>query len=147
MRPARDLRRWFLAAALGWAAVAFLSEVQRALAGFDRRGEDRSSPILWRLGMRPPARLASCLEAIDRTLPPEAPLTVLSPEGAGDPRFYRWRWAAYLLPNRDVLDFDPTAGVEPSGYVVALLAPPSGSRLANPLVRRPGCVLFRADPP
>jgi hypothetical protein len=146
MRTSHELRSWFLAAALIWAALGFLVEVQRALASFDQRGDERSAPALWRLGMRPPARLASCLEAVDRTLPAEAPITLVSPDGPGQPRFFRWRWAAYLLPNRDVLDFDPQAGVAPTGYFVVLQAPNAQAGLV-PLVRRPGCVLYRADAP
>ena len=78
----------------------------------------------WRPGSRPTERLQRCLASVDSLLAPDEPLLLWDPGND----FYRWRWAAYYLPHRDVV---PAGRDAPAGSLVAAssrTAPP-GARL------------------
>jgi hypothetical protein len=149
-------RRWLLAALVAWAAAGFLSELNNAVTGVDRRGTDREIPGLWRLGVRPVARLDACLKEVRRRLPPDSVVAFRSPDGPGQAAFYRWRWAAYLCPRHQiVLDGDP-AGDRLARYLLEYQIPSRAERQEGaassrgarlPLALRPGCRLSRLSRP
>ena len=74
--------------------------------------------------------------------PDESPVQADASAG-GD--FYRWRWAAYLLPEYDVLAIsDPKAG-ELARYLIAHRQPIDHPR-AEKIRQLTGCVLYRVKP-
>jgi hypothetical protein len=80
----------------------------------------------WRLDSKPTERLRRCLSSVDALLPAGEPLRLWDP--AND--FYRWRWAAYFLPHRDVVQ---AGAATPAGSLVVAssrTAPP-GARLED----------------
>jgi hypothetical protein len=102
------IRKILLGLALAWAAWALLAEVQRALAGFDLREHSRPSAIGWRFGIPQVTRLELCLDAARPLLPPGGRVAfVTRPDGDG---FFRHRWAAYLLPEVDLVPWEDPAG-------------------------------------
>jgi hypothetical protein len=108
------LSRLLLSLALGWAAYSLLRE---ATAGVRSLAEPPSSgPVInWRLGSRPAERLHRCLQEAHRLVSPDPFVTFVSPPGAIDAEFLRWRWAAYFLPDLDVVRLSDGA----PGYVIA----------------------------
>ena len=106
------IRKLLLGLALAWAAWALLAEVQGAAAGFDLREHSRPSAIGWRFGIPQVARLELCLNAARPLLPPGGRVAFASrPDGDA---FFRHRWAAYLLPEVDLIPWeDPTGQQAP----------------------------------
>jgi len=139
-------RRLILTFFLAWSAFAFLFELQEALAGFDRRETSRSGPVLWRSGTPQVEILEQCLAEARQIVPPGSVIAFASPQGPGGADFYRWRWAAYLLPEDDVIPLsEPRAG-EIAQYLIAHRQPVEHPRieLIKPLT---GCRLYRVKPP
>lgn len=136
-----------LAGLLAWSAFAFLAELQEAVAGFDRRDTERSDAIRWRFGTRQVEILQQCLAEARLAIPPGDAVVFVSPvdPGGGQSDFYRWRWAAYLLPENPVLrPIDPRAA-EIARWVIAHRQPFEHPRAV--LARRlTGCVLYRVTP-
>lgn len=107
------LKRLVTALLLAWAAAGFLLEVNGALAGWDARAEVTEPPWLWRPGLPQPAELERCLAAARREIPPGTVVAFSSPDEPPGAAFYRWRWAAYLMPAHDVVqDGEPAARPE-----------------------------------
>jgi hypothetical protein len=102
------IRKLLLGLALAWAAWAFLAEVQGAAAGYDLRDRYHPSAIGWRFGIPQVARLSLCLEAA-RPLLPAGERVAFASRPDGD-AFFRHRWAAYLLPEVDLVPWDDPAG-------------------------------------
>ncbi len=131
-----------------WSGVALVRETAAAVAGWDARQVNRR-PCLWRFGMAPVERFARCLAGVDGLLPPDSLVIFDSPPGDCSAQFYRWRWAAYLLPALDLVTPDDPAGRQRASYLIAYRtepAPPPGARLV--LVRQlAGGRLFRIDRP
>jgi hypothetical protein len=120
-RLAADLS---LALLLLWAAGTFAFETHGAR--HDWLGDHLHQPTsaYWRIGSRPVERLRRCLGTADALLAPHEPLILWDP--AND--FYRWRWAAYFLPHRDVVH--ATAGGPAGSLVLATSrSAPPGARL------------------
>jgi hypothetical protein len=136
------LRRLILVFFLAWSAFAFLTELEEALAGFDRREVARLDPILWRSGTPQVRILEQCLAEARPLIPPGSVVAFASPPGPGGADFYRWRWAAYLLPEDDVIPLsEPRAG-ELAQYLIAHRQPVEHPRLE--LIRAlTGCRLYR----
>jgi hypothetical protein len=138
-------RRLILVFFLAWSAFAFLVELQDTFAGWDRRESERSDPIRWRFGVRQVGILEQCLAEARREIPPGSVVAFASPQGPAAADFYRWRWAAYLLPGHDVLSIsDPKAG-EVAQYLIAHRQPidhPSAKKVRQ----LTGCVLYRVKP-
>lgn len=135
-----------LAGLLAWSAFAFLAELQEAVAGFDRRDTERSDAIRWRFGTRPVEILQQCLAEARLAIPPGDAVVFVSPVDGGRSDFYRWRWAAYLLPENPVLRPTDARAAETARWVVAHRQPFEHPRAV--LARRlTGCVLYRVTPP
>ncbi len=135
-------RRLILVLFLAWSAFAFLAELSETFAGFDRRESERADPIRWRFGVRQVEVLEQCLAEARQVIPPGSVVAFASPEGPAAAEFYRWRWAAYLLPEYDVLSIsDPRAG-ELSQYLIAHRRQIDHPR-AERMRQLTGCVLYR----
>lgn len=146
MRLPSQLRTTILALAVAWAAAGLLYEVNARLSAFDERGFERTIPALWHFGTRPPARLAACLAEVARRVPAGRTVSIYSQPGPGEAEFYRWRWAAYLLPLHDVLVEDATRGATPRDFLVAVQRPIESPELIL-VFQRPGCGLYRVIAP
>ena len=99
------MRKLILGFALAWGVFALLRETGEALVEVDAREEDQAAVPFWRLGTPQVRRLDRCLELVRQRVPPGHVVVFASPEDArpGDQHeFFRWRWAAYLLPHHDV---------------------------------------------
>ena len=106
-----------------WAAGAMLFEAHGARHDWLADRLHQPTSAYWRLGSKPTQRLRRCLASADALLPAREPLLLWD---AGND-FYRWRWAAYFLPHRDVALAGP--GTTAGALVVA------GSRTAPPGAR------------
>jgi hypothetical protein len=99
-----------LALLVAWAAGGFLLEMNRAVAGWDERERARG-PMAWRPGTRETGDLGRCLAAARRAIPAGSVVAFASCERPAL-RFQRWRWAAYLMPEDDVVPAaDPAAAL------------------------------------
>ncbi|MBV8202971.1 MAG: hypothetical protein JOZ15_20325 [Acidobacteria bacterium] len=146
--PPQPLVRLVLVAFVGWAAVALVRETGAALAGWDARQINRT-PCMWRLGMAPAERLRRCLAGVEGWLPAGSVVVFVSPPGVCSAEFFRWRWAAYLLPDLEIVPPDDPAGRQLASHLVAYRAepvPPPGTHLV--LLRQlEGGRLFRIHRP
>jgi hypothetical protein len=97
----RMLKPLALALLVAWAAGGFLLEVNGAIAGWDER-ERAHGPLAWRFGTHETGDLARCLAAARPGIPAGSVVAFASAERPAR-RFQRWRWAAYLLPEDDVV--------------------------------------------
>jgi len=139
------LKRLVLGGLAAWAAAGFLQEVNRAVAGWDGRGrEDGGLP--WRFGAREPAALALTVEAARPALPPGGAIAFASGDDPPGSRLVAWRWAAYLLPERDVLTIDDPAAVQLATAVIAFRTEIRDSRL-EPVRRLPDGWLYKVKRP
>ena len=109
------IRKLILGFALAWAIAALLLETGRALAGFDDRGQSRDEVPYWRFGTPQVDELDRCLNLVRQRVPPGRVVVFASPADTPetpetpDHEFFRWRWAAYLLPRWEVAPLqDPT---------------------------------------
>jgi hypothetical protein len=102
------IRKLLFGLALAWAAFALLAEVQGAAAGYDLRQRFHPSAIGWRFGIPQVERLQLCVDAARPLLPAGGRVAFASrPDGDA---FFRHRWAAYLLPEVDLVPWDDPAG-------------------------------------
>jgi len=143
------MRRQLLLAAvclgLLGSGAAFLRETGRALTAYDGRRDLALGVIAWRFGLPQVDRLDAFLRAARPLLPPGEPAVFGSPDDAPGQRFFRYRWAAFLLPEVPLLPLDDPA----AGRARLLLN--YGPRFEHPrlrFVRRlPGGQLYRVLPP
>jgi hypothetical protein len=120
--------RVLLAGALVWAAVALLREAGGTLAAWDDRATN-APPCEWHFGMAPVERLHHALAGVEGWLPRDTVLVFASPDGACGTEFFRWRWAAYLLPDLDVVLPRDAAGAAYEATYRREPQPLPGSRL------------------
>jgi len=123
-RRGRRLGDVALTLLLLWAGGTFLFEARGARHDWLAGTLHQPTSAYWRLGSRPPQRLRRCMASVDALLGPREPMLLWDPGND----FFRWRWAAYFLPHRDVVQAGTTT---PSGSVVV-----AGSRSAPPGARR-----------
>jgi hypothetical protein len=132
LRPTPPLLvRLVVSLALVWAAVALAREAGAAVAGWDDRRLN-ALPCNWRFGMAPVERLERSLAEVRDWLPRDGVVLFASPPGSCGAQFYRWRWAAYLMPNLQVRTPDWFADRRQTAYELAWdirPAPPPGCRL------------------
>jgi hypothetical protein len=132
-----------LALLVAWAAGGFLLEVNGAIAGWDERERARG-PLAWRPGTHETGDLGRCLAAARAAIPAGSVVAFASAERPAL-RFQRWRWAAYLLPEDDVVPAaDPAASLATWGvaYRTAIHDP----RFV-PVRPLPDGWLYRIQPP
>ena len=115
------LRKAVPALLLLWCAVSFAAEMNDALDGWDRRASSSRGPHTWRFGNPQLERLIACLDDVRRQVPPGSVIAFASPPGqepAQRNAFFRTRWAAYFLPEHDVLPFEDPAAPGLAGHVI-----------------------------
>jgi hypothetical protein len=115
------MRRLILGFALAWGIAALLHETGRALAGFDARAQNRDEVPYWRLGTPPVEELDRCLDLVRQRVPPGRVVAFASPADTPetvDHEFYRWRWAAYLLPDWDVAPLQDPQTAHTAEYLI-----------------------------
>jgi hypothetical protein len=139
------IRKMLLGLALAWAGYGALFELNRALAGYDLRDRRLAGAIDWHPGMPQLATLERFTAAARPLLPPGAPVVFASNEDGTDQPFFRYRWAAYLLPEVDLIPLsDPAAGTQ-GRYLLGYRRHFGHPRLV--LLRRlPGGWLYRIQP-
>jgi hypothetical protein len=136
------LKRLALVLLLAWAAGGFLLEMNGAIAGWDDR-ERAHGPRAWRLGTHETGDLARCLAEARREIPAGSVVAFASKERASL-QFQRWRWAAYLLPEDDVVPAaDPAAAL--AAFAVGYRTEIHDPRFV-PLRPLPDGWLYRAGP-
>src|SRR5437868_4157849 len=94
-------RTLILGFALAWGVLAFLRETGRALAALDDQANGRAAVTDWRLGSPRVEALDRCLALVRERVPPGRVVAFASPADSRpfpNAGFFRWRWAAYLLP-------------------------------------------------
>lgn len=125
------------ALALVWAAAFFVEAAVRELAGWRQRESHRLPAYDWRFGTPREEGLAACLAGVANLVPAGSQVTLLDSHWDS---FFRWRWAAYLLAEDDVV---PAGTPEAAGstFLVATGAehPGQGTQVAG----EPGCQLYR----
>jgi hypothetical protein len=141
---ARLTRRLILGLWLVWAAYALADACRQALAERELRAQN-VLPCRWHFGLAAVDRLQRCLAGVEGLLPGGSVVLFDSPAGPVDARFYRWRWAAYLLPDLEVAMPEDGLGARTAAYAIGyhrVPAAPAQSHLD--LSRRlDGCLLFR----
>jgi hypothetical protein len=123
--------RLVLGLCLGWAALALARETGDAWEGWSQR-QRNNLPCGWRFGMAPVERLRRCLGGIDGLVPSGSVVAFASLPGGCSAEFFRWRWAAYLLPGLEVVSLDDPAARQLAAYLITyrrLPEPPPGTRL------------------
>ena len=138
-------RKLALSLLLAWAGYAALAEVGRTLAEYDGRATRLAGAIGWREGMPQVERLERFAAAARPLLPPGSMVVFVSTDDTPEQQFFRYRWAAYLLPEVDLIPFaDPAAGRD-GRYLLAYSRRMDHPRLE--LLRRlPGGWLYRVRP-
>jgi hypothetical protein len=117
--------------ALAWAVAALARETGAAVAGWDDR-QANVRPADWRFGSAPVERLERCLAGAEGWLPSGTTVLFTSPASEPSAEFYRWRWAAYLLPDLQVGAPGSFDDPRDAPYVIAYRrtpTPPAGCRL------------------
>ena len=120
---------------LVWAGATFAFQVNGARHDWLAGSLYHPSSMYWRLGSRAPQRLQRCLASVDAQLGAGDPVLLWDPSND----FFRWRWAAYFLPHREVLQAG--ASTPPGSVVVASSrsAPAGSKRISG----EPWCGLYR----
>jgi hypothetical protein len=139
------LKRLVLGGLAAWAAVGFLQEVNGAVAGWDGRGRVNGG-LPWRFGAREPAALARTVDAARSAIPPGGAIAFAAGDDPPGSRLIAWRWAAYLLPDRDVLALDDPAAARLATAVIAFRTEIRDPRL-EPVRRLPDGFLYRVRKP
>ncbi|HEY0510760.1 MAG TPA: hypothetical protein VGH73_02570 [Thermoanaerobaculia bacterium] len=142
------LKRLALGLLTAWAAAGFLYEVNAAVAGYDGRA-DAIGGVPWRLGAPEPVAVERCVGAARETIPPGSAVAFTSPgddPDHPDAAFKRWRWAAYLLPEDDVLQASDPSAARLAGYAIACGTAIHDPRV-EPIQRLPDGWLYRVTRP
>lgn len=122
----------------------FLAHLQEAFTNYDRREVFFSDPVQWRFGMPQIDVLERCFAGARPLIPPGSVIVFTSP-GPREAEFFRWRWAAYGLPEYDVIQPDMPRAAEMAEFLISHRVPIRLPRAK--LVRKlPGCQLFQVEP-
>lgn len=132
-----------------WCALSFFAEMGKALGEWDRRTQSPRGPGTWRSGDPQLARLTACLDGVRTLVPKGSVIAFASPKGE-DPEqrnaLFRTRWAAYLLPEHEILPIDDPAASRLAGYVIDYRAGLDLPQLEL-VARLHGCRLFKIRRP
>ena len=110
--------RLLLGLFLAWSAFAFLAELNEAFGGYYGRESYLSDPIRWRSGTLPVNILEGCLAEAREIVPKGSVVVFASPPGPGQAEFYRWRWAAYSMPEHDLIPLSDRRAGEIGQYLI-----------------------------
>jgi len=147
-RIRRPLHALLALALLAWFAAGTVREVDRTTTR-QRHGNPRR-PFLWRPGMAPVRALEGTLRRVDALLPPGQPLAFHSRDDQPSDALFRWRWAAYLLAEREVVPYRPAVLGKLTDYLLACGVEPGvepGEPSLAELARDGSCNLYRVRPP
>jgi hypothetical protein len=111
------LKRLALGLLVAWAGFGFLQAVNDAAAGYDERAPQRG-PWAWRFGTAETGDLTHCLATARWAMRPGSVVAFTS-DDPPEIRFARWRWAAYLLPDYDVIPVNEPAAAALAEYAIA----------------------------
>ncbi len=92
-----------------WCVLSFSAEMGKALGEWDQRATVPRGPRYWRFGNPQLDRLAACLDGVRAQVPPGSFITFASPagpEGMERNALFRTLWAAYFLPEHEILPID-----------------------------------------
>jgi hypothetical protein len=140
------LKRLALGLLTAWAAAGFLQEVNEAVAGWDGRARKAAAPTAWRMGSAPTDDLSRCLREARKGMPAGGAVAFASPDDAPEAALRRWRWAAYFLPEHDVLPASDPAAARLAQYVIAYRTEIHDPRV-EPVRRLPEGWLYRVERP
>lgn len=137
---------------LAWAGFSLANDCRTALVEWRVR-QANLLPNRWRFGNASVARLARCTAGVEGLLPRGSTVLFDSPAAADAARFFRWRWASYLLPDLDVVApaavWDPKAANDVAegraAYAIAYHAMPAAPPRSHLDLSRQldGCRLYR----
>lgn len=130
-----SIRKLLLAVLLLWNVFGLARATILTVESWRNRATFNLPPLYWRLGAPRPEELRHCAEFAGRFVPRGSRIVVADAEAD----FFRWRWAAYLLPAHDVLD---TSSVESADFLLFVgkeTFPPRGT-LAR---QEPPCSIYR----
>jgi len=139
------LKRLALGLLALWAAAGFLYEVNAAVTGWDAR-DWAFEAVPWRFGSPEPVALGRCLREARRTIPPGSAVAFASADADPALALARWRWAAYLLPEDDVLQAGDPAAARVARYAITFRTEIHDPRV-EPLRRLPEGWLYRVKRP
>lgn len=139
------LKRLALGLLAAWAAAGFLYEVNAAVDGWDGRAQAFGA-IPWRFGSPEPTALDRCLRQARKAIPPGSAVAFASPDDAPEAALRRWRWAAYLLPEDDVLQAGDPAAAQLARYAITFRTEIHDPRV-EPVLRLPDGWLYRVKRP
>lgn len=142
-------RTLILGFALAWGIVAFLRETGRTLAALDDPAHSRAAVAYWQLGSPRVEPLDRCLALVREKVPPGRVVAFASPEDSPpfpNAAFFRWRWAAYLLPRHDVVSFEDLQARETAEYLISYQRDLAIPRL-EPVAGTAECRLYRVLTP
>ncbi len=143
------IRKLLVGLALLWAGYAALRELNAAVTGYDLRGQRPAGPLQWRFGMPAVEELTRFSAAARPLLPAGSRVafaSVRTTSGrAGDDAFFRYRWAAYFLPEVDLVDAGSPAAAA-AGYALAFRTRLPAPRFEE-IAALPGGWVYRVAPP
>ena len=143
------LRKAIPALLLVWCALSFAAEMGKALERWDQRTTSTRRPVAWRFGNPQLDRMAECLDDARHRVPPGSVIAFASPSGEdalGERNaFFRARWAAYLLPDHEVLQIDDPLAPRVAEYAIDFRVGLDLPRLEF-LAQLRGCRLFKVRP-
>jgi len=143
------LRKAIPALLLLWCALSFAVEMGKALEAWDQRTTSTHRPVAWRFGNPQLDRMAECLDDARDRVPPGSVIAFASPSGQ-DARgernaFFRALWAAYLLPEHEILPIDDPSAPRVAEYAIDFRVGLDLPRLEF-LAQLRGCRLFKVRP-
>ena len=139
------MRKLILGIALAWGVLAFLRETGLALGEVDARAENRATVPYWRLGTPQVERLDRCLALVQERVSPGRVVVFASPPGTAEgdqSEFFRWRWAAYLLPQYEVAPLQGPDTGRLAEYLITYQRTIEHPRL-EAMAEIPDCQLYR----
>ena len=138
------LKRLILGGLAAWAGYAFLVELSRTVAAWDGR-EQADAASGWRFETPETAALSRSLDVARQAIPPGAAVAFTAPDEPPGVELEACLWAAYLMPDRDVLSVnDPEAG-QIARYAIGFRKEIHHPR-AEPMLRLPDGWLYRVKP-
>lgn len=137
-------RRLVLGFLVAWSAALFLGELRESWELFDKRTFLGGTAAFWRFGTAQTANVEKCFAEARAIVPKDSVVIFMSP-GAEDSQFFAWRWAAYSMPEHDVVQVASPNAVRTARYLIAYDMPVDHPR-AVPLKDLTGCRLYRVKP-
>lgn len=140
------LKRLVLALLVLWAGAGLLMEVHKALADWDGRLDREEPAWSFHFGGQQVNRLERCLARARQIIPPGSVVAFVSPDEPKGVAFYRWRWAAYLMPAHHLVQPGDSSAAGKVEYLIAFDLRATEPGLER-IRRLPGGRLYRVRRP